>query len=210
MPMPRNLPPDIDPHSGFRLPLPRREDLDDAGKIAFDRAAAPGKSIVGLRGPGGITLYSPKTANVRTEFNNYLRYDVFDPKTREVAIMTVAREMDSQFEWAAHEPEALKEGVPQNVIDVIKHRKSTQGLDETYAAIIELGRQAFGDHKVTSECFARVKKAVRADKTRRAGHADGQLRRHRGAAARGRHAVACRLETDVADAVRHNANSDGL
>jgi len=158
MPMPRNLPPDIDPHSGFRLPLPRREDLDDAGKIAFDRAATPGKSIVGLRGPGGITLYSPKTANVRTEFNNYLRYDVFDPKTREVAIMTVAREMDSQFEWAAHEPEALKEGVPQNVIDVIKHRKSTQGLDETYAAIIELGRQAFGDHKVTSDAYARVRK----------------------------------------------------
>ena len=27
-----------------------------------------------------------------------------------------------------------------------------------YAAIIELGRQTFGDHKVTLECFARVKK----------------------------------------------------
>jgi 4-carboxymuconolactone decarboxylase len=152
------MPPDIDPQSGFRLPLPRREDLDDAGKIAFDRAAAPGKSIVGLRGPGGITLYSSKTANARAEFGNHLRFDVFDPKTREVAILAVAREMDSQFEWAAHEPEALKEGVPQNVIDVIKHRKSTQGLDETYAAIIELGRQTFGDHKVTPEAFARVKK----------------------------------------------------
>jgi 4-carboxymuconolactone decarboxylase len=111
-----------------------------------------------LRGPGGITLYSSKTANARAEFGNYLRYDVFDPKTREVAILAVAREMDSQFEWAAHEPEALKEGVPQDVIDVIKHRKSTAGLDETYAAIIELGRQTFGDHKVTSEAFARVKK----------------------------------------------------
>src|SRR3984885_3572174 len=158
MPMPRNSPPDIDPQPGSRLPLPKREDLDDAGKIAFDRAATPGKSIVGLRGPGGITLYSPKTANARAEFGNYLRYDVFDPKTREVAIMTVAREMDSQFEWAAHEPEALKEGVSQTVIDVIKYRKSTQGVDETYAAIIELGRQAFGDHKVTPEAFARVKK----------------------------------------------------
>ena len=158
MPMPRNLPPDIDPQSGFRLPLPKREELDDVGKALYDRAATPGKSIVGLRGPGGITLYSPKTANARAEFGNYLRYDVFDPKTREVAILAVAREMDSQFEWAAHEPEALKEGVSQEVIDVIKHRKSTQGLDETYAAIIELGRQAFGDHKVTSEAYARVKK----------------------------------------------------
>jgi 4-carboxymuconolactone decarboxylase len=65
--------------------------------------------------------------------------------------------MDSRFEWAAHEPEALQVGVPADVIDVIKHKKSTQGLDETYAAIIELGRQVLGDHKVTSAAFARVK-----------------------------------------------------
>ena len=158
------MPPDIDPQSGFRLPLPKRDDLDETGKRAYDHAATPGKSIVGLRGPAGICLYSPKTAEVRTEFNNYLRFEVFGAKTREVAILTVAREMDSQFEWAAHEPEALKEGVPAEVIDVIKHRKSTQGLDETYAAIIELGRQAFGDHKVTPQAFARVKKLIEPGK----------------------------------------------
>jgi 4-carboxymuconolactone decarboxylase len=152
------MPSDIDPNSGFRLPLPKREDLDDVGKRAYDRAAAPGKSLVGLRGPGGITLYSTKTVEARAQFSNHLRFDVFPANIREVAILAVAREMDSQFEWAAHEPEALKEGVPADVVDVIKHRKSTQGLDETYAAIIELGRQTFGDHKVTSECFARVKK----------------------------------------------------
>jgi 4-carboxymuconolactone decarboxylase len=152
------MPSDIDPKSGFRLPLPKREDLDDVGKRAYDRAAAPGKSLVGLRGPGGITLYSTKTVEARAQFSNHLRFDVFPANIREVAILAVAREMDSQFEWAAHEPEALKEGVPADVVEVIKHRKSTQGLDETYAAIVELGRQTFGDHKVTSECFARVKK----------------------------------------------------
>ena len=152
------MPSDIDPNSGFRLPLPKREDLDDVGKRAYDRAAAPGKSLVGLRGPGGITLYSTKTVESRSQFSNHLRFDVFPANIREVAILAVAREMDSQFEWAAHEPEALKEGVPADVVDVIKRRLSTQGLDETYAAIIELGRQTFGDHKVTSECFARVKK----------------------------------------------------
>jgi len=152
------MPSDIDPKSGFRLPLPKREDLDDVGKRAYDRAAAPGKSLVGLRGPGGITLYSTKTVEARAQFSNHLRFDVFPPNIREVAILAVAREMDSQFEWAAHEPEALKEGVPADVVDVIKRRLSTQGLDETYAAIIEIGRQTFGDHKVTSECFARVKK----------------------------------------------------
>jgi 4-carboxymuconolactone decarboxylase len=150
-------PADIDPQSGSRLPLLKREDLDEVGKRAFDRASTPGKTIVGLRGPSGLHLYSPKTVDAHNVMNQYLRFQVFDAKTREIAILTVAREMDSQFEWAAHEPEALKEGVPQQIIDVIKHRRSTAGLEETYAAIIELGRQIFRDHRVTSEAFARVK-----------------------------------------------------
>jgi 4-carboxymuconolactone decarboxylase len=151
------MPSDIDPQSGFRLPLPKREDLDEAGKRAYDRAVKPGASIVGLRGPAGIQLYSTNTVEARNTAAQYLRFKVFDPNVREVAILAVAREMDSQFEWAAHEPEALKEGVPQGVIDVIKHRKSTEGLDETYAAIIEFGRQIFDDHKLSSAAFARVK-----------------------------------------------------
>src|SRR3989442_4187545 len=65
--------------------------------------------------------------------------------------------MDSQFEWVAHEPEALEEGVEANVIDVIKSRKSTDGLNETDATVIDLGRQIWRDHKVTPATFAKAK-----------------------------------------------------
>jgi 4-carboxymuconolactone decarboxylase len=152
------MPSDIDPHSGFRLPLPKREDLDEAGKAAYDRGTRPGATIAGLQGPAGIQLFSPKTAPLMSALNRYLRFEAgFTPHLREVAILTTAREMDSQFEWVAHEPEALKEGVPQAVIDVIKHRRSTEGIDETDATVIELGRQIWRDHKVTSEIFAKAK-----------------------------------------------------
>jgi 4-carboxymuconolactone decarboxylase len=151
------MPSDIDPQSGFRLPLPKREDLDDTGKRAYDDATTPGKFLVGLRGPLGIRLYSTKTVEPSNAVHQYLRFHAFEPRIREITILTVAREIDSQFEWAAHEPQALKEGVPPHVIDVIKHRKSTQSLGETEAAIIELGRQIFRDHKVTPAAFARVK-----------------------------------------------------
>mgnify|MGYP001373351965 CR=1 FL=1 len=152
------MPTDIDPQSGFRLPLPKREDLDEVGQRAYDRANTPGKTIVGLRGPAGIHLYSSKTVEAHNAINRYLRHEAgFDPKVREVAILTVAREMDSRFEWAAHEPEALKVGVAPDVVDAIKYRKSTQGLSELDAAIVEFGRQAVGQHKVTAEAFARVK-----------------------------------------------------
>ena len=152
------MPSDIDPKSGFRLPLPNREDLDEAGKTAYDRGAKPGATIAGLKGPAGIQLFSPKTAAHMTAINRYLRFEAgFTPHVREVAILTTAREMDSQFEWVAHEPEALKEGVPQTVIDIIKYRRSTSGIDETDALIIELGRQLWRDHKLNSETFAKAK-----------------------------------------------------
>jgi 4-carboxymuconolactone decarboxylase len=149
---------DIDPQSGFRLPLPRREDLDEAGRKAHDRATAPGATIAGLQGPAGVQLYTPRIAGHMAAINRYLRFEAgFTARVREIAILATAREMDSQFEWVAHEPEALKEGVEPRVIDVIKHRGSTSGLEETDAIVIELGRQIWRDHKVTSELFARAK-----------------------------------------------------
>ncbi len=152
------MPTDIDPQSGCRLPLRKRETMDEVGQRAFDRANTPGKTIVGLRGPAGLHLYSTKTVDAHNEINRYLRHEAgFDPKIREVAILTVAREMDSRFEWAAHEPEALKVGVAPDAIDVIKHRKSTAGLSEIEAAIIEFGRQAVGKHTVDAAAYVRLK-----------------------------------------------------
>jgi 4-carboxymuconolactone decarboxylase len=153
-----STPSDIDPKSGMRLPLPKREDLDEAGKRAYDRGAKPGGSIMGLQGPAGVGLFSTKTVEARSAVGNYLRYEAgFDPRIREIAILTTAREMNSQFEWCAHEPEALKEGVEQNVIDIIKHRKSTAGLPDIQATVIEVGRQLLHDHKLSSETFAKAK-----------------------------------------------------
>ena len=152
------MPSDIDPQSGFRLPLPKREDLDDAGKQTFDRASTPGGNIAGLQGPAAVQLYSTKTTTHLQALNRYLRFEAgIPPRIREIAILATAREMDSQFEWVAHEPEALKEGVPQAVIDAIKFRRSTDGFDATDAVVIALGRQLWRDHKVSSETFANAK-----------------------------------------------------
>ena len=156
--MTNNWPADIDAKSGMRLPIPNREDLDEAGKRAYDRSTTPGASIAGLQGPGGVQLYSTKTAPLLSGINRYLRYEAgFSGRVREIAILITAREMDSQFEWVAHEPEALKEGVPQAVVDVIKHRRSTDGLPEADAIIIEIGRQIWRDHKVKPDTFAKGK-----------------------------------------------------
>jgi 4-carboxymuconolactone decarboxylase len=153
-------PKDVYPDSGFRLPLLKRGDLDDEGKKLYDLAVKPNsRTIAGLQGPAGIQLYSPKLANLERELNQYLRYEAgFSGRVRELAILVTAREMNSQFEWTAHEPVALQEGLERNIVEIVKHRGSTAGLSESDAVIIQLGRQMFGEHRVAADTFARASK----------------------------------------------------
>ena len=89
--------------------------------------------------------------------NRYLRHEAgLGGRVRELAILTTARELDSQFEWAAHEPAALREGIPRDLIEVIKRRLDTSDLDQADAVVIDLGREIFGARKVASATFARA------------------------------------------------------
>jgi len=154
------LPEDVDPQSRCRLPLPRRDELDALGQKLYDETLDPkGGTIRGLKGPSGIQLHSPGASQYARPLNRYLRYEAgFGGRVRELAILTTARECDSQFEWAAHEKEALKEGIAPAIVDIIKHRRSTAGLAEADAVIIDFGRELFGARKVAPATFARALK----------------------------------------------------
>lgn len=144
--------------SGFRLSLPKRNDLDDYGKTVYDRLIDPANRLVaGLRGPAGIRLHSPKLAAITNTLSFYLRYETgFSGLIRELAILVTAREMDSQFEWAAHEKVALKEGLSQETIRVVKYRNQVEALPETEAVLITFGRQMFGRKHVEPDTFAQM------------------------------------------------------
>jgi 4-carboxymuconolactone decarboxylase len=147
--------------SGNRLPLVKRENLDPAGQKTYDQLNSPtGGSLAGLRGPGGIMLYAPKVSELNGGLNRYLRSPEtgFDGHVRELAILVTAREFNSQFEWAAHERVALKEGVPAATIDVVKQRKILRGVPEADAVIIQLGREIYGNKKVSAATYARAVK----------------------------------------------------
>lgn len=151
-------PGDIHPESGFRLPLPRREDLDDAARKIYDQLCDPdGGSLAGLRGPGGIRLHSPGLAVLTSALNRYLRNETeFGGRVRELAILATARELDSQFEWAAHEAHALREGLDAETIETVRRRGSLDRIPEPDAIVIRLARELFRERRVEPETFARA------------------------------------------------------
>jgi 4-carboxymuconolactone decarboxylase len=152
------LPKDIYPESRSRLPLPKREALDEQGKRVYDSVLDPKRStLAGFQGPAGIWLHSPRVGEPFREMNRVLRSEVpLAPRLRELAILVTAREFDSQFEWTAHEPVALKEGLDPEIVDAVKFRRAVSGAPEKEAAIIAFGRELLRDRRVRSETYAEM------------------------------------------------------
>jgi len=152
------LPPDVHPESLSRLPPRRREDLDEAGQRFYDALVGPqSRTLVGLRGPSGIWLHSPVLGERMRPVNQYLRFETALPRRlTELAILVTARELDQPFEWTAHEPAARAEGLAQEIIDVVKHRRPADGLGAEESTIVAFGREVFRDRKVSPATFARA------------------------------------------------------
>jgi 4-carboxymuconolactone decarboxylase len=153
-----SYPPDIDPGSRNRLPVASRDSLSELGKTLYDKNvedARAGRSLAGFQGPNGILLYSPRIADTDLRKNDYLRFESrIGRRTYEIAVLITAREWNQQFEWAAHEPAALKAGVEQAIIEVIKHRRPLVGLQPKDAILIQLGREIYSRRSATSSTFA--------------------------------------------------------
>ena len=155
-------PADIHPETDCRLPPIRREDLPREAQAVYDQLVDPkGDSLVGLKGPGGLRLHSPFVAVPTREISRYLRRDdTMTGRVREVAILVAAQACRSEFEWAAHEKVALKDGVPSAVIEAIRTGAPLDGLPDEDVAIIAFGRELLLDRKVTSATYARALKRL--------------------------------------------------
>jgi len=141
------LPPDIHPVTLSRLPPVTAEDLDDEGRrlLAERPNAAPGP------GPTHVTAYSPRGRNLGIPTGEG---SPVGPRYFQLAVLIAAREIDQQYEWSAHEPAGLRQGLEQEVIDVVKYDRDVAGLSDKDAALITFGRTLLRENRVSSELWA--------------------------------------------------------
>ena len=152
------LPRDIHPESLSRLPLVKREDMDEHGQRFYDMVTGPhSRTLVGLQGPSGIWLHSPELGERVRAVNQYLRFETtLERRLTELAILVTARELDNQFEWTAHEPAALRDGLEPEIIAIVKQRRPATGLGPKETLIITLGRKLFRERRVDPDTFAQA------------------------------------------------------
>jgi len=146
---------DIHPESLSRLPPLQRSALNEEGQKAWDEIAGP-SGTVPKTGPAAVSMYSPRAARAIQALNQSLRATVVGTRFFELSALIGAREVDQQYEWSGHEPAALRAGLEQPVIDVVKFNKDVTGLSEKDATVIRLGRALMRDHKVSPELWAKT------------------------------------------------------
>ena len=160
----KGLPADIYPDSFARAPYPKRADLKtDAERKAFDVVAGPEGLKPGPIPPNNLRLYFPIFAEHTRAAVRWLRENSGnDPKYMELAILVAVREADGQYEWTAHEASAVKAGIPQSVVEIVRSKGDAKvgvgGVGEKEEAVIRFGREMRRLPRVTSKTFADTEK----------------------------------------------------
>jgi len=159
-----DFPDDVHTSSLARLPQIQRIELDTAGREAFDTYVSPGTGYgSGLRGPIGVWMNSPELARAMFDVRQRVRYESDrDQRLTELAIISTAREINNQYEYTAHEPLAIAAGLEQNIIDIVRFRRSIEdnqaipGFGEMEQVIVKFAREVISEERVSSETFSRA------------------------------------------------------
>jgi 4-carboxymuconolactone decarboxylase len=137
-----------------RIPEPKRDQLDPEVRTLYDRIA---QTRGATRGPYAVLLHHPALCERVAALGELLRFHSGLPGAdRELAILTAGREAEAPYEWAAHEPVALREGTRTEAIAVVREDRATDGLRPREAVIVDTVRAIYRTRGLTAEEFTRA------------------------------------------------------
>jgi 4-carboxymuconolactone decarboxylase len=121
-----------------RVPELKVEELSEQQKRIASALGATRGNRIATRGPWGILLRNPELCERAAQLGGMLRDETSLPKRlSEVAILLCARHWTAQYEWRAHEPQALKAGLSMDMIDAIRHRRRPRFTATDQEAVYE-------------------------------------------------------------------------
>ena len=136
-----------------RIPLATREGVPEDQRAAFDELVRGGR-IMTDSGPFSIMMNVPEMARRAAGLSEYpVDRSILSDKTKELAIITTARELDCQFIWNYHAAVARKVGLRGEIIDNMRDKKELTGLTTEERVVVDYGREFFRTHRVSKPTF---------------------------------------------------------
>jgi len=111
-----------------------------------------------IRGPFSMLLHSPKLAERLLPLVTFFRDEsIVEAKLRSVAILTAAREREAEYVWAAQVAQARRNGVREEVIDLIRAKGDPAKLSADERDIVAYTRQLMRTNRVDQATFDALK-----------------------------------------------------
>jgi len=137
-------------------PVTGKSDVPAEHHAAVDAVV---KVFGGVRGPFSMLLHSPKLAERMLGLVTFFRDEgVTEPKLRSVAILTAVREREAAYVWSAQVAAARRNGVSDEVIDLIRAKGDASKLPADEREIVTYVRQLMRTNRVDQATFDALKK----------------------------------------------------
>jgi 4-carboxymuconolactone decarboxylase len=137
----------------MRIPPVERDTLSPEQQEIYDRIASGPRGQV--RGPYHAYLLHAGVCEGIERMGHYLRFAARLPgNIRELAIITVGRHWRAEFEWFAHAPIAIREGVSEDVVQAIHDGTPPDFADADEAAVHAFVLALLKDGRVSDAAYA--------------------------------------------------------
>lgn len=141
-----------------RVPYVSREELPAEKRGAYDRIAGTRGAVLNVF---RALLNSPDIADAVASLGEYIRYrSPLDSAAREIAILSTAREMGSEYEWAQHEPVAREAGVRDEVIEAIRSGRAPMGIPAKEGVYAQAAKELVNQGTLSDRTFQAVEHLV--------------------------------------------------
>lgn len=110
-----------------------------------------------VRGPFSMLLHSPALADRLLPLVTYFRDEsVVETPLRSIAILTAVREREAAYPWAAQVSLARRNGIRDEVIDVIRTKGDPAKLSEDERDVVVYARQLMRGNRVDQALFDKL------------------------------------------------------
>lgn len=125
---------------------------EDQKRIAASIAGTRGS----IRGPFGVWLHAPGLADPAQGVGAFIRYGSKMPgNLRELAICTIGQHWQANYEWFAHAPIAIDEGVSAEAIALLKAGKTPAPLTDDEQLVYELATETVTSGRLSAASYGR-------------------------------------------------------
>lgn len=136
-----------------RLPEFDTDNMSAAQKLVYEKIVSGPRG--GVRGPFKALLHAPELGDLVQAVGGHLRFDgAISGDLRELAILVTGRHISAQYEFFAHAPIGIDEGLDPAIVESVRTNQEPSFSDDKTEIVYRFAKALNENHKVDDVLYA--------------------------------------------------------